>query len=200
MRQILVKLLRNIGPAMYTSSTLFVYCTSSDKPSANNKIQFEPLDIKKLTHEYMIKQSVLDAVNSATQTLTVTYMTITDLSNEYRTLLNKLISLLEETLTYNVNDKHWDLIVELRNEMQNKKEKLMKISDSMEDVYKMAIAVSQLSFLYEMESLSNTLLQRIDDAMSKVEAEINNNKELEYTYRRIQEQCIKSSKETTEKQ
>lgn len=203
MRQTLGKLLKNIRPAMYTSSMLFAYCTSSDKPSdkpTNKKLQFEPLDMKKLTYEYMIKQSILDTVNSTTQTLTVTYMAITELSTEYRTLLNKLITLLEETLIYNVNDKHWDSIVELRNEIQNKKEKLMKLSDSMEDVYKMAIAASQLCFLYEMENLNNTLLQRIDDAMHKVKIEADTNKQLESAYCHIQEQCIKSNKETSEKQ
>ncbi|KAM0728361.1 hypothetical protein ACS0PU_005143 [Formica fusca] len=199
-RQILGKLLKNISPAMYTSSILFTYCTSSDKPNTNKKIQFEPLDMKKLTHEYMIKQSILDAVNSATQTLTVTFMAITDLSIEYRALLNKLISLLEETLTYNVNDEHWDLILKLRNEMYNKKEKLVKLSDSMEDVYKMAIAAHQLSSLYDMENLSNTLLQRIDDAKCKVKAEADSNKQLEHAYWRMQGQCIEGSKERTEKQ
>lgn len=68
----------------YTSSVLFTYCTSFEKPSADKKLQFEPVDLKKLTHEYMIKQSILNTVNSATQTLTVTYIAIMDLSAEYR--------------------------------------------------------------------------------------------------------------------
>jgi len=68
----------------YTSGMLFVHCTSFDKPSENEKLKLEPPDIKKLTHEYMIKQSALDAVNSATQALTITYMAIIDLSAAYR--------------------------------------------------------------------------------------------------------------------
>lgn len=44
-----------------------------------------------------------------------------------RMLLNKLISLLEETIMHNVNDTHWDLIVEIRNEMQDRKEKITVI-------------------------------------------------------------------------
>jgi len=63
---------------------LFVHCTSFDKPSENEKLKLEPPDIKKLTHEHMIKQSALDAANSATQALTVTYMAIIDLSAAYR--------------------------------------------------------------------------------------------------------------------
>jgi len=39
-------------------------------------------------------------------------------------LLNKLISLLEETIIHNVSDAHWDLIVEIRNETQDRKEKI----------------------------------------------------------------------------
>ncbi|XP_029175369.1 uncharacterized protein LOC114943810 isoform X2 [Nylanderia fulva] len=180
MRQIFRKLLKNISPAM---------------PSADKKIQFEPVDLKKLTHEYMIKQSVLHTVNSATQTLTVTYMAITDLSIKYRKLLNKLISLLEETLTYKVSDEHWDLIVKVRNEMHHKKEQLVKLSDSMEHVYNIAISTSHLSYLCEMENLCNTLLERLDDTMSKVKAELNSNKELELTYWRIQGKCINDNKD-----
>lgn len=70
----------------------------------------------------------------------------------------------------------------------------------MEYVYTMATAASQLSYLYEMENLCNTLLQRIDDAMCKMKAEIDSNKQLEHTYWYIQGQCIKGSKEPTEKQ
>lgn len=46
-----------------------------------------------------------------------------------RKLLNELISLLEETIIHNVNDEHWDLIVEVRNEMQDEKEKITVIKD-----------------------------------------------------------------------
>lgn len=52
-------------------------------------------------------------------------MKIRCLSQFCRMLLNKLISLLEETIIRNVSDVHWDLIVEVRNEMQDKKEKIM---------------------------------------------------------------------------
>lgn len=33
----------------------------------------------------------------------------------------QLMSLIRETLTYNVSDEHWDLIVEVRSEVQRKK-------------------------------------------------------------------------------
>ncbi|KOC70638.1 hypothetical protein WH47_03654, partial [Habropoda laboriosa] len=93
-------------------------------PTADDKLQFEPVDIKKLTPEYMIQQSTIDAVNSATQSLTVTYTTIMKTSNEYKTLLSELITLSRETLEFNVSDTHWDMIVELRSKVQNKKEML----------------------------------------------------------------------------
>ncbi|KYQ54312.1 hypothetical protein ALC60_06858 [Trachymyrmex zeteki] len=200
MRQILTKLWKNISPAMYTSGMLFAYCTSFDKPSENEKLKLDPPDIKKLTHEYMIKQSALDAANSATQALTVTYIAIIDLSIAYRILLNELISLLEETIIHNVNDAHWDLIVEVRNEMQDKKEKITRLATYMDYVHKMAVASAGLSYMCGMDSLTSTLQQRIEDALGKVKAETDSNTELERTYWCIQEQCIKGSKENIEKQ
>ncbi|KYM79044.1 hypothetical protein ALC53_10598 [Atta colombica] len=200
MRQIFTKLWKNISPVMYTSGMLFAHCTSFDKSSENEKLKLDPPDIKKLTHEYMIKQSALDAANSATQALTVTYMAIIDLSVAYRILLNELISLLEETIIHNVNDAHWDLIVEVRNEMQDKKEKITRLVTYMNYVHKMAVASAELSYMCEMDSLTSTLQQRIEDALSKVKAETDSNTELERTYWHIQEQCIKGSKENIEKQ
>ncbi|XP_012538747.2 uncharacterized protein LOC105838031 [Monomorium pharaonis] len=200
MRQVLRKLWKNINPAMYTSGMLFAHCTSFDKPSENDKLNLELPDIKKLTHEYMIKQSALDTVNSATQALTITYMAIIDLSNTYRTLLDELISLLEETVTHNVNDAHWDLIVKVRNEMQDKKEKITSLTTYMDYVHKMAMASAELSYMCGMDSLTSTLQHRIEDALNRVKAETNSNTEMERAYWRIQERCIKDSKETTEKQ
>lgn len=200
MRQILRKLWRNISPAMYTSGVIVAHCTSFDKPSENDKLKLDPPNVKKLTHEYMIKQSALDAANSATQALTVTYMAIIDLSVAYRILLNELISLLGETIMHNVNDAHWDLIVEVRNEMQDKKEKLMRLVTYMDYVHKMAVASAELSYMCGMDGLTSTLQQRIEDALNRVKAETDSNAELEREYWRTQEQCVRGGRETTEKQ
>lgn len=66
----------------------------------------------------------------------------------------------------------------------------------MDYVHKMAVAASELSFLSGMDSLSSSLCQRIDDALGNVRMEIESNMELEKVYRRVQEQCIKESKQT----
>ena len=66
----------------------------------------------------MIQQSTIDAVNSATQSLTVTYTAIMKTSKEYKELLHELITLSRETLEFNVSDSHWDMIVELRSQVQ----------------------------------------------------------------------------------
>lgn len=65
----------------------------------------------------------------------------------------------------------------------------------MDYVHKMAVAASELSFLSGMDSLSNSLCQRIDDALNNVKIEVESNLELEQAYRHIQQQCIKNSKE-----
>lgn len=64
----------------------------------------------------------------------------------------------------------------------------------MDHVHKMAEAASTLSYLSGMDNISNTLQQRIDDALNKMKAEIESNAELEREYLRMQEQCIKNSK------
>ncbi|XP_011862644.1 PREDICTED: uncharacterized protein LOC105559157 isoform X2 [Vollenhovia emeryi] len=178
---------------------LFVHCASADKPGESDKLKLAPPDISKLTYEYAIRQSALDAANSATQVLTVTYMAIVDLSAEYRTLLNDLISLLEETTMHNVSDAHWDLIVEVRNEMQERREKITRLATYMEYAHKMAAASAELCYMCGMDSLTGTLQQRIEDALNRVKVEANSNAELERAYRHIQERCIQGSKETTEK-
>jgi len=71
----------------------------------------------------------------------------------------------------------------------------------MDNVYKMAVASAELSYLCGMDSLTSTLQQRIEDAIGKVKAVTDSNTELERAYWRMQEQCvIKGSEETTEKQ
>lgn len=70
--------------AQYTSGILLAHCVSPDKPAENARLKLEQLDVKKLTYEHMIRQATLDAANSASQALTVTYMAITHLSAEYR--------------------------------------------------------------------------------------------------------------------
>lgn len=63
---------------------MFVNDSENKKPTEGDKLKFEPPDIKKFTHEYMIQQSTIDAVNSATQTLTVTYIAIMRTTDEYK--------------------------------------------------------------------------------------------------------------------
>lgn len=70
----------------------------------------------------------------------------------------------------------------------------------MDYVHKMAVASAELCYMCEMDSLTSTLQQRIEDALDRVKAETNSNVELERAYRHIQERCIEGAKETTEKQ
>lgn len=63
-------------------------------------------------------------------------------------------------------------------------------------VHKMAVTSAELSYMCGMDSLTNTLQQRIEDTLNKVKAETDSNTELERAYWCIQEQCIKGSKET----
>lgn len=68
----------------YAASFMFTNDSDTKKPTQDDKLKFEPPDIKTLTHEYMIQQSTIDAVNSSTQILTVAYTAIIRTSNEYK--------------------------------------------------------------------------------------------------------------------
>ncbi|PBC29586.1 uncharacterized protein LOC107993610 isoform X2 [Apis cerana] len=199
LRQFCQLLLKRVGPILYATSSTYINQPETNKPTADDKLQFEPIDIKKLTPEYMIQQSTIDAVNSATQSLTVAYTAIMKASNEYKALLNELISLSRETLELNVNDTHWDMIVELRSKVQSKKEILTKLTGYIEYVHKMAVAVSEISYLSGMDNLSFTLTQRIDDALRNIKKEINHIMVLEQEYCNVQKECIKNSNKTDTK-
>ncbi|XP_033209683.1 uncharacterized protein LOC117168277 isoform X2 [Belonocnema kinseyi] len=143
----------------------------------------------------MIKQSAIEAANSASTVLTVTYTAIEETSKEYRNLLVNLICLLQETQMVNASDYHWDRIVTTRLEMQKKKQALTQLVGYMEYVQKMAVAASEISFLSGMDNLSTTLCQRIDDAVNNVQKEVTQNQILEEEYTIVQEQCIVKSKQ-----
>lgn len=67
------------------SGMLFANCIPSERHNEGEKLKLlELVDVRKLTYEFMIQQSALDAANSATQALTVTYTAITNSSDEYR--------------------------------------------------------------------------------------------------------------------
>ncbi|XP_068967780.1 diablo homolog, mitochondrial-like [Bombus flavifrons] len=193
LRQLLRVLLKRASPVMYATSFTFVNQPETNKPTENDKLQFEPVDVKKLTPEYMIQQSTIDAVNSATQSLTVTYTAIMKTSKEYKELLCELITLSRETLEFNVSDSHWDMIVELRSQVQSKKEILTKLTGYVEYVHKMAVAASELSYLSGLDNLSFTLTQRIDDALRIIKEEVNYIMILEQEYCGVQKECIKNS-------
>ncbi|XP_060818587.1 uncharacterized protein LOC132908537 [Bombus pascuorum] len=196
LRQLLRVLLKRASPVMYATSFTFVNQPETNKPTENDKLQFEPVDVKKLTPEYMIQQSTIDAVNSATQSLTVTYTAIIKTSKEYKELLSELITLSRETLEFNVSDSHWDMIVELRSQVQSKKEILTKLTGYIEYVHKMAVAASELSYLSGLDNLSFTLTQRIDDALRIIKEEVNHIMILEQEYCGVQKECIKNSSKT----
>ncbi|XP_033209682.1 uncharacterized protein LOC117168277 isoform X1 [Belonocnema kinseyi] len=194
-RRALNLLFRRNRPILFGIASSFIQYDPSKKPNANEKVSLEPPDVKNLSFDYMIKQSAIEAANSASTVLTVTYTAIEETSKEYRNLLVNLICLLQETQMVNASDYHWDRIVTTRLEMQKKKQALTQLVGYMEYVQKMAVAASEISFLSGMDNLSTTLCQRIDDAVNNVQKEVTQNQILEEEYTIVQEQCIVKSKQ-----
>ncbi|XP_076282393.1 uncharacterized protein LOC143209940 [Lasioglossum baleicum] len=200
LRQIVQILLKRAAPAMYAASFLFENQSESKRPTVNDKLNLEPPDIKKLTVEYMIEHSIVGSINNATETLNIAYMAIMRISNEYKSSLNTLITLLNETLEYHVDDKHWDLIVEMRSEVQSKKEKLNKLTGYIQYVQRLVVAASDLSYLSDMDNLSCSLSMQAGNIKESIQKEITNIAVLEREYSDIQEKCIRhSNKEDSDK-
>jgi hypothetical protein len=60
---------------------MFINPDPPKNPSIDQKLQFEASN---LSYDYLLKQSTISAVNSASQTLTVTFTAIESTSKEYR--------------------------------------------------------------------------------------------------------------------
>ncbi|KAG7199399.1 hypothetical protein KM043_014030 [Ampulex compressa] len=197
LRQTLRLLLKKPGILVCSTGLLFGNDAPPKKPTVNDKLKFETPDFRKFTQEYIIQQSTVDAVNSASQVLTTTYMAIVTASNEYKTTLNELISLLEESLQYKMTDEHAELIIVQTSELHNKKDILNKLTGYVDYAFKMAEAAAEMSYLSGMDNLAITLSQRIEDALKNIKLESVSVLELEAEYRRMQERCIKNA-DTTE--
>lgn len=194
-RRILNLLFKKNRPVWFAMASSFIQYDPSKKPNTEDKLNLEPPDIKDLSFDYMIKQSAIESVNSASQTLTVTYSAIEAASTEYRKLLTNIISLLQESLIREVSDEHWDVVVILRGKMQKKKQVINRLIGYVEYVQKMAVATTEVSFLTGMDNLSTTLCQRIDDAVNNIQKEISQNQILEEEYTIIQQKCILKDKD-----
>lgn len=65
----------------------FIQYDPDKKPNSEEKINLQDLQApekKDLSFDYMMKQSAIESVNSASQTLTVTYSAIEAVSKDYR--------------------------------------------------------------------------------------------------------------------
>ncbi|KAL2739180.1 uncharacterized protein V1477_010569 [Vespula maculifrons] len=187
-------LFRKTAPVMCLSP-LFVNCSSQRESKITEEYKLKLPDVDTLTYNYMIKQSTLNAVNNASELLTITYAAIEAASVEYRTLLIKLINLYKDTIENEFADYHGDAIVQIRGETQDKKEMLTQLISFMQYVRKMADSATEICYTYGMNNLCSTLSQRVHDAIKNVEKEIYNNQELEKEYLCIQQECIIKTKE-----
>ncbi|XP_008543186.1 uncharacterized protein LOC103568210 [Microplitis demolitor] len=185
-------LAKKFVPAM-SAGILLARCDDKKKFENESIVKVKVPNLDKLSYDYMIKQSAVDAVNSASQSLTIAYTAIESTSREYRLLLSQLMSLMEDTLIYQVTDEHEDLIIAARSEVETKKKILTDLIIYMEYVQRMVEAVSVVSNSAGMDNLAMTLCQRMDDALKNKDRELGDNQLLEKAYYRLQEKCIKES-------
>ncbi|KAG8034754.1 hypothetical protein G9C98_007830 [Cotesia typhae] len=180
---------KNIIPAM---SVGIVFARSDEKKDTEGEkiIKVQMPNFDKLNYDFMIKQSAVEVINSASQALTIAYIAIESTSREYRLLLSKLMSLIEETLIYEVSEEHEDLIIAARSDVNNKKIILNDLLIYMDYVQRMVEAASVVSNSAGMENLAMTLCERMDDALKNKNREIRDNNLLEKQYNNLQEKCV----------
>ncbi|XP_057329510.1 uncharacterized protein LOC130670230 [Microplitis mediator] len=176
-----------------SAGILLARCDDKQKLENESIVKVKVPNLDKLSYDYMIKQSAVDAVNSASQALTIAYTAIESTSREYRLLLSQLMSLMEDTLIYEVTDEHHDLIIAARSEVDTKKKILTDLIIHMDYIQRMVEAVSVVSHSAGMDNLAMTLCERMDDALKNKDREIRDNKLLEKEYYSLQEECIKKS-------
>ncbi|KAK0163470.1 hypothetical protein PV327_007145 [Microctonus hyperodae] len=196
LRQAFRTLFKRCIPVTYGVGLLFAHCDENKLPNDKEKlVKLELPNVEKLSFDYLIKHSVIDTVNSTSQALTVVYSAIESTSKEYRALLSQLMSLMEDTLIYEVNDEHQDMIIAARCEMQNKKKILGQLIGHMDYIQRMAEAVTIVSHSAGMDNLAMTLCERMDDAIKHKDREILTNKKLEQEYFNMEERCVKESQD-----
>ncbi|KAI4497512.1 hypothetical protein M0802_007523 [Mischocyttarus mexicanus] len=145
-------------------------------------------DVKTLTYNYMIKQSTLKAINNASDLITTTFLAIETLSEEYRSSLLQLINLDKNYLESNMNESPSDDIVQIRLEVENKKNALMQLLMFMESIRKMADSTTEICYLYGMNNLCSSLSQRVEDAFKNIKKELYNNEKLLREFKYIEQQ------------
>ncbi|XP_034941833.1 uncharacterized protein [Chelonus insularis] len=177
--------------AAYGASLIFVQCQENIYKNEENVTKVDLQKFERLSYDSLIKQSTVDAVNSASQTLTVASSAFECTCKEYRLLLSKLINLIEDTLIYEVSDEHRDLIIAVRCDVNNKKKLLMELLGFMDYVQRMVEAVSIVSQSAGMDNLAMSLCERMDNALKYKEQELKSNTKLEKEYSYLQEKCAK---------
>ncbi|XP_014255769.1 uncharacterized protein LOC106670184 [Cimex lectularius] len=157
-----------------TSPLLAVSFFSNEKPK-----KLELTDPHELTHSFLLRQASSNVVNAASQLLTQTVVAVVDTAEKYKTSLNKLISLIEESQSPRnkyVDKELEDLIIAARAKVNTFKKELYELYSLIEYVEKVAESAAESSFLTGAELVSTSMGERMHSARLQVEqtkAEIN---------------------------
>lgn len=189
LRSICKLLFRKTSPVVCLSP-LFINDSSQNDAEITEENKLKLPDVKTMTYNYLVKQSTLKAINNASELLTITFLAIETISEEYRKSLIKLINLYKESSESGMVDLHEDTMVQIRAEMQNKKDMFMQLVSFMESVRKMADSTTEICYMYGMNNLCSSLSQRIDDAIKNMDKEIYNNQKLEKEFNYVQQEYI----------
>ncbi|XP_014608020.1 PREDICTED: uncharacterized protein LOC106788861 [Polistes canadensis] len=189
LRSICKLLFRKTSPVVCLSP-LFINDSSQNDAEITEENKLKLPDVQTMTYSYLVKQSTLKSINNASELLTITFLAIETISEEYRKSLIKLINLYKESSDSDMVDLHEDTMVQIRAEIQNKKDMLMQLVSFMESVRKMADSTTEICYMYGMTNLCSSLSQRIDDAIKNMDKEIYNNQKLEKEFNYVQQEYI----------
>jgi len=156
-------------------SSLLSYKVESDLAKPEASLKLENIH-QEWSHKYLLQQSSLLNVESASVTLTQTVVAIQDCSRSYCSHLKQMTSLLTMSsdglpLAYS-SMEIYDMVVELRGIIKMEKEALLELGTFFTYVRKLMDSVAETSFLVGADYASLQASSRLASAEEQVKAQL----------------------------
>ncbi|XP_069693738.1 diablo IAP-binding mitochondrial protein-like isoform X2 [Periplaneta americana] len=176
------------------TSLFFTVAQCAYPVDKDNKL-IQPPSPHTLTNEYMISQACTSSITATQQLLTVTLSAIIDTAKSYRECMERLMSLMDDSLQVQgsmaLQSDVWDQVVAMRIKVGDCKKKLQELSSFMEYVDKLATSAAETAYLGGAEHMSTVMCETINSAHAKLAVEYEKTKAVEKDFLKQQETFVK---------
>ncbi|XP_069693907.1 uncharacterized protein [Periplaneta americana] len=140
-------------------------------------------------------QACTSSITATQQLLTVTLSAIIDTAKSYRECMERLMSLMDDSLQVQgsmaLQSDVWDQVVAMRIKVGDCKKKLQELSSFMEYVDKLATSAAETAYLGGAEHMSTVMCETINSAHAKLAVEYEKTKAVEKDFLKQQETFVK---------